>query len=634
MTSSPSSIEELNNAIRNQNPFNRELVVRQQDVWGDGFPDVTALNAHASEAVFEAIEQVRTKRRQAVGITIKAEKGLGKSHIISRIRHRLQAEGGALFVYMSDYSDLNRIKPEFLNTLSSSLKQVGTKGVRQWQELAAAIANDALGKSQTPLQLVSKFPAALAKNPKLVDNLTDKVLQIKPELDDNPDLVRAILWTLSPKHAPYASNWLAGKSLAHSKADEMGLPNSSEEDKDAESFERIRQLLDIISNYNSLVVCFDQLDGTEVNEGGFTKAQVIASLAMDLYNSIRRGVLVTAMFPETWTHQIRALPYAEAVIDRIGERVFELRGLNSDDVVALVSQWLKELYDEKELRPPHPVYPFDECKLREIGQQRATVRDVLQWCQKHWEVPNGGSVVIPPPPPDKVESAFKKELENIENEDLIENKAKIAKALIFGFNQLIGQIVEGVKIDNIDPNVTPKSQNNGFIDFKVVGKEDGKTVKIGVGIIQYSVGIGVQAGLSRLVDYKKYDLTRGCLVRSKKISPKAKKAQECLKQLLEKQGGEWVLLKEEEVKPLIAIRSVYDARSDYELSEEQIVDFIYQKRIAVDNPLLLEILSDPSGQIPEDAVDEEAAIALPEPTNTSEPDTNGEIDLGDTEAEE
>lgn len=47
------------------------------------------------------------------------------------------------------------------------------------------------------------------------------------------------------------------------------------------------------------------------------------------------------------------------------------------------------------------------------------------------------------------------------------------------------------------------------------------------------------------------------------------------------------------------------ARNDYELSEAEIIDFALQNRIVIDNNLIREILSDPSGEIPEDAIDED-----------------------------
>jgi len=615
MSDFSSSIADLNNTVKSQNPFDRPLVVRSQDVWGKGFPDVPSLNAHASDAVFEAIEKVRTKQRQVIGITITAERGLGKSHLISRIRHRLQSDGRALFVYMSECGDLNRIKTEFLRTLVSSLKQIGSQGVSQWQELATALVNEAYNNSFTREQL---FPEEHAKDLKIVDYLRDKVLLTKPDIE-NPDIITAIMWTLSPDPGcqHFAINWLSGRNLPQSKADALGLPNSStQEDKEAESFNTVRQLLDLIVDYKPIVICFDELDVTECNQAGFTKAQITASLAKDLYNSIKQGILLTAMYPETWTHQVKALPYAEAVVDRIGEKVIDLKYLNSDDVVALVSQWLKDFYDEMGLTPPHSVYPFDEGKLRELGKEKPIVRQVLKWCAENFIIP-----IDLPPTPDAptepepirkikqpVESAHNNELVALEStvEDYMEDKATLVNALRLGFSTLIGQTIEQVQIEDIT-EVKVKNVDKGYLDFKIVGNENGKVVKIGVAVLQESGGSIIQATLKRLIDYKKFDLTRGCLVRSKKISPNAAIAQQYLSQLLSPElGGEWALLKSEDVKPLLAILQVQKAREDYELSEEQINDFIVQKRIAIDNYLIHEILSDPSGQIPDNVIDEDS----------------------------
>lgn len=76
-----------------------------------------------------------------------------------------------------------------------------------------------------------------------------------------------------------------------------------------------------------------------------------------------------------------------------------------------------------------------------------------------------------------------------------------------------------------------------------------------------------------------------------------------------------MLLKSKDIKPLLAILFVLDGRKDYELSEQQGIDFIVQKWLAIDNYLIREILSDPSGQIPDDAVDEDSGnckVSLPD----------------------
>lgn len=604
MASSPSSIADLINAIKSQNPFDRPLVVRSQDIWTKGFPDVPGLNAHASDTVFEAIEKVRTRQRQVVGITITAEKGLGKSHLVSRIRHHLQSDGSALFVYMSECGDLNRIKVEFLRTLAISLKQIGGQGVSQWRELATALHNEAFNQSYTPQHMVHKFAEAFARNNRVAEHMRDRVLAIKPDIE-NPDIITAIMWTLSsePSYELFAINWLTGKSLPQSKADSMGLSNPSTQDKEVESFTTARQILDLISDYKPIVICFDELESAGCNDAGFTGQQVVAILAKDLYDKIKRGVLLTTMFPETWNHQIKALPYAESLTDRIGEKVLELTYLNSDDVVALVSQWLKDFYAEEQLIPPHQVYPFNEGNLRELGKEKPIVRKVLKWCAENWIVPT-----ILPPPKHPVEAAYNKELAALESnvDDYMDNKVKLDEALRLSLSTLIGQTIEKLHIEDIT-EVKARSADKGYIDFRIIGNEDGKIVKIGVAVIQDSSSRFVQAALKRLIDYNKFDLTRGCLVRSKQVSPGAAKAKQYLNELLSpKLEGKWVVLKSQDMKPLLAISLVSNAREDYELNQEQIKDFMMQNRIAFNNDLIKEILSTPSGDIPTEAIDEDS----------------------------
>ena len=602
-----SSIADLNKAIASQNPFDRSLIVRSNDIWKPSFPDVPSINAHASDAVFQAIEQIRAGYRTVSGITIKAEKGLGKSHLISRIRSRLLDEGGSFFVYMSDvdYGNLNRVHANFLNTLSLSLKQIGNQGVMQWQELATALINEALGKNYIPQNLVKQFSGALAKNPKLVDRLTEKVLQLKSNIE-NPYLIQAILWTLSSDKVSFATNWLSGKALAQAQADAMGLPNSTEEDKEGEAFQTVCQILDLIGDYRTLVIGFDELESVDRNEAGFNRAQVVALLVKDLYGKIKRGVLMTAMFDETWQLQIRALPQAESVTARMGEKIFDLQYLNADDVVTLVSQWLKEFYDSKGLTPPYPVYPFHEGELRELGKEKLIVRKVLEECAKNWKVPDDPT---PPPiaadPLHQVELAFNNELNALEEtiEKYFDDSDILAEALYFAFLAVKGETVGRVQVEEIE-KVQTKAVDKGYLHFRIRGKENGKSVKIVVAVVQESGAKFVSAALKRLIDYQKFDMTRGCLVRSKDVKPKTV-GKQCLDQLLSQElGGEFVKLASEDIKPLLAIYLVNKARTEYDVTEDQILEFIVHKKLATENYLICEILSDPSGQLPEGLVDE------------------------------
>ncbi|MEA5513049.1 hypothetical protein [Nodularia sp. UHCC 0506] len=636
MTANTSTIDQL---IQEHNPFAGHIVVRPQQIWGKSFPDVPSINAHASDAVFYAIEQICKKERETVGITITAEKGLGKSHLMSRIRHHLQTEESTLFIYMSKYDDLNKIKFQVLQNIASSLRAFGNQNVMQWQEIAAALINESREWKYTPQQYIKHFPTWLNKySNKLVAQLTKVILQVKPEIS-NPYIIQAILWTLSPDHVNYANSWLSGLELTQEDAKAMGLPNRRKEDRESEALNNIRQILDVVSDYKIPVICFDELDIVDIAENGFTAAQIIANLVKDLYNNLKRGVFLLAMYPETWNDQIRALPRAEAVMDRLVSEQFdrqpiELKFLNSDDIVALVGQWLQDFYQKYQQTPPHPLYPFDEKQLREFGKGKPTVRAVLKWCAENFNQP-----IVDGTQSEKTETRstkenytqwisdlhavkpyFDNELANVEAsiDSLMEEEETIADALWLAFNSLLGKTVEGVIIEKIE-EIEPIAENGGFIDFKIIGKVIGKRnkLRLGIDVVQRD-GRTITAALRRLIDYKTFDFTRGCLVRSKQIRPGAAQARKLLKKLLTEKGGEWVGLQSQDIKPLLAIWFVWCNRESYELTEEQIWDFIQQKQLAMNNPLIREILSDPSGQEPTNLTDDGLPISIPQPITTDD----------------
>ncbi|NES19640.1 MAG: hypothetical protein F6K41_12095 [Symploca sp. SIO3E6] len=605
MNKSQSPIEEL---ISNKNPFAGNIVVKTPQIWDQGFPDAPTINAHASDAVFEAITQVHQKQRQTVGITITAEKGLGKSHLISRVRHRLKAEGNTLFVYISKYDNLNQIKYQFLETIASSLRAFGSSpGVMQWQELAAALINEAKEWHYTPQQYKDTlFPAWWKKySQETVEQLANRaVLPSNPHIN-NPYILKAILWTLSADYGIYATHWLSGKELAQETAELMRLPNPTREDKEAEALGTVRQILNITSNYKVPVICFDELDTTDIDNNGFTTAQVVANLAKDLYNNVKGCVFLLAMYPETWRDQVKTLPQAEAVIDRLvsenaKREPITLNYLNSDDVVAIVSRWLQEFYQEHQQTPPHPLYPYEESQLRELGKQKPTVRGLLRWCTENFKLPE--QLESYPEQPEShseqleshpAEDAYQQKLAYLDkNSDYYWNeKHFIAAALKFNFETLVGETVEGVTLKKI-----AEIEGSAYLDFKIIGEENNETVKIGVAVFQKANGAGVGTTLKHLVNYQKYDITRGCLVRSDGISPNAKRAKDNADKLLTTQGGEWVLLREEDIKPLLAILMVNNDHQKQGLTPEQVQDFIVTKKLALENHLLRDILSDPSQQ--------------------------------------
>lgn len=645
-----SSLEELNTAIQSHNPFRKTGIVKDQDVWGKGFPDVATLNAHASDAVFQAIERVRTSpssQDKVTSLAFTASMGVGKSHIISRIRHRLQADGNALFVYASvnKYTDLNLINYLFQQTLADSLRQIGSQGVMQWQEVATAKVNEAEKASKStaqalsPEQLVKNFDRAyaqrVAKNQKnLMEVLFEKVFKTQPNAD--PDIVRAILWTLSEKQASFAIKWLSGQPIANAKADDLSLPqnsNKTNQDREAEALNIVREILNFVSGYKPVLICFDEIDVlNECTVSGLTAPEVIADLVKRLYDTLHQSelsqgvVLLTVMLPDTWQDTVKQM--GGGTLDRVvaeprlNKKPIELKPIDGKSMVDLVTLWLKEFYQQRNLTPPRWIYPFEESQLIEYGKkERPTVRKALEWCAENFRI---DKEPLPKDPLERFQLALKTEAEVVTVDDL-ENNSLLANTLYFGFQTLKGQTVGKVTINDVITEVKPKAANAGWINFKVVGTDNGKIIKIGVAVIQTAQS-SLVAGLRRLSNYQKFDLTRGCLVRSKSKIEKIKKNAEAsrwLTYLISDLGGELVDLIEEQVKPLLAVYSVYQKRGKYELNEEQVLNLISQKQLTFENPLLQEILSDPSGEIPT-LEDDDVFNELAEPTliESLEADTN------------
>lgn len=651
MTNTPiSAIEAVNAAIKSHNPFTNAGIVKEQDIWGKKSPDVPTLNAHASDAVFRAIELVRTSQSsqdKVTSIAIAAPVAFGKTHLLSRIRHHLEQEGGALFVYAggNNYTDLNLVKYQFQKTLAHSLSKSGSQGVMQWQEVAAAIANEGRNEnSPTPAELVKKFDQAyansLAKNKNLMNALQKQVLKNKPNAD--PYILRAILWTLSETQAHFAIKWLSGEELVQFNADELGLPNPSKtnQDREAEALKNIQQILNLVSYYNPVVICFDEIDvKNNSTDDGLPTESVIANFVKILHDTLENSelsqgvVILTVMLPETWRDKVNSIPGGTS--DRISKftqrKPLVLDPVSGDSMVELVTVWLQAFYRAKNLIPPHPVYPFDESQLREYGKVRPNVREALRWCADNFKVDEE----LPQCDPfDRFKLAFNRESE-VDIGDYIEDSSLIAKALYFGFNTLKGQILEKVVIEEITSDIQPKSQkissrsqDSTFINFKIIGSENGKKVKIGVSVIQSSQ-ITLTAALKRLIQYENFGLTRGCLIRSQSKIEQMRKNSEAYKllnELILVKGGEHVDLLEEQIRPLIAVLAVYKNRQKYQLTEENIFDFISKTKITFDNLLLREILSDPSGNMPD--IDDEDIISesgLFDSSSLSETDDSDEL---------
>ena len=638
-TVSYSTLEELKTAISSYNPFSRVAVDNVNSIRKEE-PYLKSLNASIFEKVIDVIRQVKHSsdgKDKVATLVITGDPGAGKTQLVKRICRHCLDQDLAILIYanLAKCSSSDLLKYQFLEMFVKELaiaERDENKNFKphQWQEIATAMINSAApsGKSYATANLVNNFDQfyarAKTKNQNIIQQLSQGIKKVYPHFDAYT--VRAILWTLSQTYGDFAVEWLAGNPLDSETAQGMGLPSYVDQnitEKNSAAFSNLLKILSLVSQYKTLVICFDEFD-EKVLESGQTNAQLITEFIKDLYDNLEQSnsskglSIISLMFKSIWTQQIKGYYGNSSVTDSMIARMststkgepLSLEPINGKSILELVSFWLEEfLYKPRQLKPRDSVYPFTVNQLEEVGKNRPTIRDTLDWCYKEYKKIQE---TIVKDPKEQYQLA-RQQTNKLDITDYLEDNSFLANTLKFGFEQLINQRLEGVSASGqklkkvIIESV--ETVNSNWI-FKINGIEnESKKFAIGVTVLQNKEATVLKAGLKELVDYSKFGLTRGCMVRSpnKKIKITTH-AYKLLVQLTDQLGGEQAPLHSEEIKPLIEIYSIYQNCQSFGLTEEQVKEFS-QGEIA-NNPLLQEILSDPSGKIDEYTLDSDELILL------------------------
>jgi hypothetical protein len=610
-----SLLQEIHEAIAADNPFARPPVVTDQDIWGEPFPDLPTLNRHGSDAVLELLT-ANSYHPKLTSIAITGSTGTGKSHLIGRIRHYLKTHPGNLFIYVSlgQYTDANLLRYQFQQTIVNGLRQKGSQGVMQWWQLAAEIANQTLkvvnpeARVFHPLELVKNLQGNnLAKNQAWINQLTEAFFRIKPNIGE-PDILRGIIWTLCNAQTPYALKWLAGHPLTAEKAEQLGLPNHTDKYRDTDAWETVVQLLTLISDYYGVIICFDHVESRDKGGAGLKRERIVASLVKRLFDTIPRSqlkhplILLTVMTPQTWHNKVLNLPQGiPSYLSDMGEPI-RLRQMVDEEIVQLIALWLQNFYQTHQLTPPTPVYPFDADQLKALGREQLTVRQILAWCAD-----NVQSVEVSPA--EQIERLFAR-ANSLDHEGLSEaevdraltDRPLLTDILEFSLELAIGQTIGGVTLEAVD---RWHSQKGKYIQLRAIASENGQTVKIGIAIAPQNHPQSLCATLKRLVEYEKFDLTKGCILSAENPAiPTHWQAYGYLTKLYSQMGGKWVKLQPADLKPLLALWQVYQQRSDYGLTAEQVYQFARARQLIPKNPLIWAIFTNSTPAIAPNSLEE------------------------------
>ena len=594
------------------NPFSLIPVISENEVWGDVITDLPGLNQHIDERIFDAIAEVRQKYSPKIGIAIKGDRGTGKSHIIHRLWKKITQEGGSVFAYIGPYANPKRINSHVRFYLADSFTHQDSQGITQWQKLAAAAINTLKGsefedkyrsyieKCNSPDKLRKYIVASQSKATLsgFFDELVEAILENQTGIDFN--FLRAILFLLlkNVKDAQIALAWIKGED--HSEIKKLGLPEFSvdlQEDKSIWMMQQICKLAEIASL--PVLICFDQLDsaGTD-NDSGDSPAQNVAKCIDQIYLKCTNVILICCVISDTW---IQIEQMGSGIPDRVGQRSVRAKPPTTEQTIELVKLRLDWLYKENNLNSedyPH-LYPFEESKIRHIASESAGARSLMIWCADEFEKviiqrpgTKGNDSVDPPTPPDKKKQFLETYQELVKRIRIpMKDDDQLAAIILSAMTMIPNGGTENVVIQE----VKKVSDATHDLHFIISGYDclNICEVKIGVRICETTNGKTFNAVMTRLLNYDKYGLTRGCLIRSTDV-PRSWKIGYALKEKLEQeQGGEVVVLKKNDIKPLVAIQKIYEQAEDYGFTKEEVTQFVKDLSLAADNLLICEILSAP-----------------------------------------
>ncbi|MBO9997810.1 MAG: AAA family ATPase [Cyanobacteria bacterium SID2] len=592
------TLADLNRAIAAQNPFSGLSELGEPEVWSGACPDCEAVHREAADRVSTALQAAERENRVR-SIAILGEEGTGKTHLLARVRRQLRESGCAAFVYADaqQFRDGTTIRQMMLIEVVRSLTQRGASGFMQWQELASFLANQAFqgvepsAKNLTPDMAVRRLRSQPQdRNRHWIDRVAEAFYKVRPNIDD-PDVVRAILWTLAPSQAPFARKWLSAKSLAPWKLDELGLPNAIGDTRESRAGELLQDILRLVADWKPLVVAIDRLEAVDDEEEEAEleihwDVRVPISAMVQLSQSLRRlrgrfgAVLLSAMEPDTWYRALQPIlgSMSRHIIDR-GDPAC-LSEPDERTIEAVVRTWLKQFYAQQDLTPPTALYPFDRAQLTALAREESNFCEVIAWCEENFHP-------VENDPIERVVQAFER-VSDVDRAGESLDERRVAKALAFGFESLVGTTIEDLEIQSIDREVAPKSLNRRAIDFKVVALQREMPISIAVAVVQSDRGVTVGARLRKLCDRETFGFTRGCLVRSRdRDIPRRWKARRELDRL-EALGGSRVDL--QDIEPLLAVYEVFLQRREWGLSRSRILAFVAQKGLVTQNPTVRGIL--------------------------------------------
>lgn len=351
------------------------------DPWGDS-PDVLSLNKAASDAIVDAVKQVRDAARKDTPpssvITILGPAGVGKTHLFQRLRRQCGAKA-AFVLLRPNLAAPSTPRNVLLNVLDSLLHPPMANAELQLDVMVGAFLTecDPL-TSKWPQVLLSEYRSRSADE---VDRLIEAGVDLLEDRfggEISTDYLELLLRVpfMSRADRRAALNWLSGREPSETWLKRLGRTQPL---SDPEVLPALRTLSAVASFGAPIVLVFDQLEN--LIEPGADQHRVIAhaNLVAELFDTMRGMVLVQMGLDAEWRRRFRPV-LSDAQRSRLERQLIDLTLPNPRQKEELLQNWIAGLPEEDRANP----FPFpfsDEQVSKWLAQEGLTPRRLMLACR-------------------------------------------------------------------------------------------------------------------------------------------------------------------------------------------------------------------------------------------------------------
>jgi Helicase HerA, central domain len=363
--------------------------LNSDDLWrSQGTLHVAGLNESALGNVIATFTDAgRDPDFNPLGVVVRGQAGSGKTHMLSRVRERVQADGG--FFFLVELLDATTFWQSACSGILESLGRAGAKHETQLKDLLWQLSSDAHIPRADRRAIVGDDELT----PQVLDEFVNTLCKVHPQtMRRCRHTLRALtlLGAVDPGLQDLGEAFINANDRLDD-AEDWGLPASTLTPQ-----ESVRDISRIVAVAGPTVLAVDQIDTLLAQARDRTDGsgeptdnrdlEHVAHGLMSIRQTMRRTVVVLACLPAIWESiQLRA---AGPVADRFRTST-PLQGLPTAEVGrAILERRFGAGYATVGFTPPHPSWPiapetFTDAPDYTPRQLLKRVDEHVRWCLAH-----------------------------------------------------------------------------------------------------------------------------------------------------------------------------------------------------------------------------------------------------------